>query len=89
MTDLPPPAPYYTAAEIAWFRALPAAHHDALPPLALKMCAGCTSQYAVEGDVEGDVGDEQGGTIWFGPCCPTPAMYADVFIGGRTKWGGP
>jgi hypothetical protein len=49
---------------------------EVLPPLALKMCAGCTAQYAVEGDV----GDEQGGTTWFGPCCPTPPRYADVFI---------
>jgi len=47
-----------------------------LPPLALKMCAGCTAQYAVEGDV----GDEQGGSAWFGPCCPVPPKYADVFI---------
>lgn len=47
-----------------------------LPPLALKMCAGCTRQYAVEGDV----GDEQGGTTWYGPCCPVPPKYADVFI---------
>jgi hypothetical protein len=74
--ELPPPPPYYTAEEIAWFRALPAGHRDVLPPLALKMCAGCTDQYVVEGDV----GDEQGGTIWFGPCCPVPEKYADVFI---------
>ena len=61
-----------------WYPALAAlesAPPSALPPLALKMCAGCTAQYAVEGDV----GDEQGGTTWFGPCCPTPARYADVF----------
>jgi hypothetical protein len=45
-------------------------------PLALKMCAGCTAQFAVEGDV----GDEQGGTTWFGPCCPVPDRYAAVFI---------
>jgi hypothetical protein len=49
---------------------------DPLPPLALKMCAGCCRQYAVEGDV----GDEQGGCPWFGPCCPTPPAYRDVFI---------
>lgn len=76
MTELPPPPPYYTAEEIASFRTLPAVHRDALPPLALKMCAGCTGQYAVEGDA----GDEQGGTVWFGPCCPVPARYADVFV---------
>jgi hypothetical protein len=76
LADLPPPAPYYTAGEIAWFRSAPSARHDALPPLALKMCAGCTAQYAVEGDA----GDEQGGTAWFGPCCPTPPKYANVFI---------
>jgi hypothetical protein len=35
------------------------------PSLHLKMCAGCTAQYAVEGDV----GDEQGGSTWYGPCC--------------------
>lgn len=46
------------------------------PPLALKMCAGCTRQYAVEGDA----GEEQGGLPWFGPCCPTPEKYADVFV---------
>jgi len=74
--ELPPPPPYYTAGEIAFFRALPAVHRDAFPSLALKMCAGCTAQYAVEGDV----GDEQGGTTWFGPCCPVPPRYADVFI---------
>jgi hypothetical protein len=49
---------------------------EPLSPLALKMCAGCTAQYAVEGDV----GDEQGGSPWFGPCCPVPPRYADVFI---------
>jgi hypothetical protein len=49
---------------------------EGLPPLALKMCAGCTAQYAVEGDP----GDEQGGTSWFGPCCPTPDRYAAVFV---------
>jgi hypothetical protein len=43
-------------------------------PLALKLCAGCTRQYAAEGDV----GDEQGGTIWYGPCCPVPSRYQDV-----------
>ena len=53
-----------------------AARAAALPPLALKMCAGCTAQYAVEGDV----GSEQGGTTWFGPCCPVPEKYAAVFI---------
>lgn len=47
-----------------------------LPPLALKMCAGCTAQYAAEGDV----GDEQGGTPWFGPCCRVPPRYQDAFI---------
>lgn len=46
------------------------------PPLARMLCANCHRLYAVEGDV----GDEQGGTMWFGPCCPTPPRYADVFI---------
>jgi hypothetical protein len=48
------------------------------------MCAGCTRQYAVEGDV----GDEQGGTTWFGPCCPVPPQYQDVYFQpqpGRTE----
>lgn len=58
--------------ERGWDRWMAAEHR----PLSLKMCAGCTAQYAVEGDA----GDEQGGTPWFGPCCGTPEKYADVFI---------
>lgn len=53
------------------------------PPLALKMCAACTSTYAVEGDV----GDEQGGSPWFGPCCPVPPRYQDTFINPLKRIG--
>jgi hypothetical protein len=46
------------------------------PPLALKMCSGCTRQYAVEGDV----GDEQGGCPWFCWRCPVPPKYQDAMV---------
>jgi hypothetical protein len=46
------------------------------PPLALKLCAGCATQWAVEGDV----GDGQGGLAWFCPRCEVPEHYLDQYI---------
>ena len=55
----------------------PAQRRQEPAPLALKICVGCTScVYAVEGDV----GDELGGIGWFGPCCPVPRGFTEVFI---------
>lgn len=69
--------PHQTIAELGKARA------TAPPPLALKMCSGCTRQYAVEGDV----GDEQGGSPWFGPCCPVPPRYQDTFVNALKRIG--